>query len=213
MRKPQARRCRGGVAQIFSRKLCVTESLPTGRQASPSAFVYLELASDRVYVIIWFMEEDRKKNTWKKIYTNLCKNTQKLLQKTGLMKSPGRQPYHVGWLTSSKTLEGLRLYLHSEWGFGKATKVAKDKEVVLSWAKITDNHEEYFLRVYRDGEIRGHFEKLPVTGVLEKPSEMGEKEAKEEFLKFLGEFYVEKKTISELKPLSGQIEPEPEIIS
>ncbi|HEY4477809.1 MAG TPA: hypothetical protein VJB09_00860 [Candidatus Paceibacterota bacterium] len=172
----------------------------------------LILGPFNLYVIIWHMEKDRKNNKWQKVCNSFFKKIQKYLQRAGLMKSPGRRPYHVGWFASGKTLEDLRLYLHSEWGFGGCDKEVKDKEIVLSWCKITDNHEEYFLRVYRDGEIRGHFEKLPVTGVLEKPSEMGEKEAKEQFIKFLGEFSVEKKNISELKPLSGQIEPEPEIV-
>jgi len=158
------------------------------------------------------MDEDKKKNKLKKVRYSFVKKIQKYLQKSGLMKSPGRRPYHVGWLASGKTLEDLRLYLHSEWGFGKSNKEIKDKEVVLSWCKITANHEEYVLHVYTDGEMRGYYLKLPITGVLEKPSEMGEKEAKEQFIKFLGEFSVEKKNISELKPLSGQVEPEPEII-
>ncbi len=146
------------------------------------------------------------------MYASLLAKVQKLLQKLGLMKPSGRRPYHVGWLAPEKTLEDLRIYLHGEWGFGKNDKEAGERESVLSWRKLTNNHEEYVLHVYRDGEMRGYYQKLPVTGVLEKPSEMGEREAKEEFLKFLGEFSVEKKYISELKPVSTQVEPPPEII-
>ncbi len=151
------------------------------------------------------MEENTSNNKFSNFFENL-------LIKLGIKKPLGRRPFHVGWMAPGRSIDELRLYLHSEWGFGRNDKKVIDKELVLNWCRITEQHKKYSIQVYTDGEIRGFMENIPVTGVLEKPSEMGEKEAKDDLLKFLGEFSVEKKFVSRHTSESKQIEPEPEII-
>lgn len=136
-----------------------------------------------------------------------------LLTRLGLTKPIGRKPFHVGWMAPGKSLDEVRLYLHSEWGFGRNDSHINDPDLVLNWCRLTSDHKKYSIQIYSDGEIRGYYENIPITGVLEKPSEMGEKEAKEEFIKFLGECSVEKKFISHHTSESKQIEPAPEMIS
>ena len=54
------------------------------------------------------------------------------------------------------------------------------------------------MRVFSDGEIRGHYEFTPEAHPFSHFEEKGETEHKKDFLKFLGDFVVEKKHISHL---------------
>ena len=132
--------------------------------------------------------------------------------KSGLVwHKRGRQKYHLAWLAPGKTLEGLKHHLHKEWGFGNHFIAWVDEDQVLSWRKLTDFQDQYHLRVYSDGEICGHFEFTPEAHPLEHLEERGEKEAKEDFLKFLGEFAVEEKHISHLEMDPNAFDPKSEV--
>ncbi len=157
------------------------------------------------------MEEEMLNRKQNRLYS-IFKKLQKLLHKTKILKYPGRQPYHVGWLAPGKSLGDLRLYLHANWGFGGKFMSFEDAEQVLSWRKIEPHGGQYHIRVFKDGEIRGHYEKMPETGVLEHLSERGQHEAKEDFVKFLGDCMVEKKHLSNITRDPNALEPEAEIL-
>jgi len=106
----------------------------------------------------------------------------------------GRQRFHIGWLAPGKTLEELKIHLHSKWGFGNHFVAWPDEGQVLSWRKLLDFQDQYHLRVFEDGEIRGHFEYTPEAHPIEHFEERGEDFHREEFLKFLGEFVSDTKT-------------------
>ncbi len=136
----------------------------------------------------------------------------KFLLKTGIIwHKKGRQKYHIGWLSPGKTLEGLKKHLHQKWGFGNHFIAWVDEDQVLSWRKLTDFQDQYHLRIYKDGEICGHFEFTPEAHPIEHLEEKGEREAREDFLKFLGEFVTEKKYISSLKMDPNAFDPKSEI--
>ncbi len=123
-----------------------------------------------------------------------------------------RQRYHIAWLAPGKTLEGLKVYLHDNWGFGNHFVAWTDNDQVLSWRKLIDFQKQYHLRVFADGEIRGHVEFTPEAHPLEHLEEVGEAEAKDDFLKFLGEFATEKKHISHLVMDPDAYNPDSEIV-
>ena len=122
-----------------------------------------------------------------------------------------RQRYHLGWLASGKTLEGLKKHLHEKWGFGNHFIAWNDDSQVLSWRKISDFNHQYHLRVFSDGEIRGHFEFTPEGHPLEHFEEKGEADKTTDFLKFLGEFATQKKHILHLKIDPNACDPDSEI--
>lgn len=137
---------------------------------------------------------------------------QRTLLKWGIIYHDGlRQKYHVGWLAPRKTLEGLKTHLHDKWGFGNHFIAWSDSGQVLSWRKLTDFQDQYHLRVFSDGEIRGHFEFTPEAHPIEHFEEKGEQERKADFLKFLGDFVTEKKYISHLKIDPNAYNPDSEI--
>ncbi len=105
----------------------------------------------------------------------------------------GRQRYHIGWLAPDKSLEDLKHYLHDTWGFGNHFVAWPDDGQVLSWRKLADFNDQYHLRVFRDGEIRGHYEYTPEAHPLAHFDEKDEQFKKEDFLKFLDGYIVDKK--------------------
>ncbi len=122
-----------------------------------------------------------------------------------------RQSYPIGWLAEGKGLEDLRIYLHREWGFGGNFDSFIEKSEVLNWRKLTEDGKQYHLRVYEDGEIRGHLEMSPEKNKISYALGGGKSDAREEFLKFLGDFAVRRKFVSNLVPLLGVYDPDAEV--
>ncbi len=152
-----------------------------------------------------------KYKIWHFIY-RFFPTIQKAFLKWGIVEhNDTRQRYHIGWLAPEKTLEGLKKHLNSKWGFGNHFIAWKDHGQVLSWRKFADVQDQYHLRVFSDGEIRGHYEFTPEEHPLEHMEEVGEREAKSDFLKFLGQFVVQEKHISRLKADPDSYNPESEI--
>ncbi len=112
-----------------------------------------------------------------------------------------RHDYPVGWLSSGKTLEDLRVHLHKEWGFGRERNSKIEQDQVLHWIKPTEKGEEYHIWVHDDGEIRGCLK-----------SQHKLLEEREKFLEFLGEFAVKRKNVSNLVLDPTLYSPDGEII-
>lgn len=152
-----------------------------------------------------------KQKVWNFIYSFFLPARKFLLSIGIVWHKKGRQKYHIGWLTSGKTLEGLKEHLHTNWGFGNHFIAWIDEDQVLSWRKLTDFADQYHLRVYNDGEICGHFEYTPEAHPLEHMEEKGEKDKTEDFLKFLGDFVTQEKNISHLTMDPNAFDPKSEI--
>lgn len=124
----------------------------------------------------------------------------------------GRQRYHIGWLAEGKTLEQLKQHLHGKWGFGNHFVAWPDEGQVLSWRKLENFQLQYHLRVFQDGEIRGHHEYTPEAHPVAHFDEKGEDFHRKEFLKFLGEFVTQTKIPNiNLKMDPNAYDPESEI--
>ena len=152
-----------------------------------------------------------KKYIWRHIYP-IFPWMQKHLLKWHLMwHEKGRQPYHIGWLAPDKTLQQLEKHLHNEWGFGNHFVAWEDSGQVLSWRKLESFEKQYHLRVFKDGEICGHFEFTPEAHPLEHMEEKGEVDKTKDFLEFLGDFIVQEKYISHLKMDPNAFDPKSEV--
>ncbi len=135
-----------------------------------------------------------KQHMWKELYPVFPRIEKLFLP----FHEKGRQRYSVGWLAPGRTLEELKNHLHEVWGFGNHFVAWADDDQVLSWRKLTSFSQQYHLRVYNDGEIRGHFEYTPEAHPVDHFIEKGEIDKTEDFKKFLGEFVVSEKYISHL---------------
>jgi hypothetical protein len=152
-----------------------------------------------------------KKCIWRFVYSFFLPVRTFLLRIGIIWHKKGRQQYEIGWLAPGKTLEDLKNHLHTKWGFGNHFIAWVDEDQVLSWRKLLDFERQYHLRVYSDGEIRGHFEFTPEAHPLEHLEEKGEKEVKNDFLNFLGDFVVQEKYISHLTMDPNAFDPKSEV--
>lgn len=151
-----------------------------------------------------------KKNIWRGIYPIFPWMQTHLLKWHLAWHEKGRQPYHLGWLAPGKTLKDLEKHLHAQWGFGNHFVAWTDSGQVLSWRKLMDFDNQYHIRIFKDGEIRGHYEFTPESKPLEHFVEINEEARIDEFRKFLGEYAVQRKHISHLKR-DVNIAPESEL--
>ncbi len=152
-----------------------------------------------------------KQKTWHFLY-RFFPSFQKIFLQWGVIHhGKQRQRYHIGWLAPGTTLKDLKEHLNTRWGFGNHFVAWTDNEQVLSWRKLVSFQEQYHLRVFKDGEICGHFEFTPEAHPIEHLEEEGEREANQDFYNFLGEFVVQEKHISHLKMDPNVSDPESEI--
>jgi hypothetical protein len=151
-----------------------------------------------------------KSYIWHKIYFAFPWLQSHLLKWHLVWHDKGRQKYHIGYLDPSKTLQELEKHLHENWGFGNHFIAWVDDGQVLSWRKLVDFDHQYHLRVFEDGEIRGHFEYTPESKPIAHFAESNEEGRIEEFKKFLEGFLVEEKPKEHLVP-DVNVAPESEI--
>lgn len=143
---------------------------------------------------------------WKALYTIFP-----FLERSVLfLHTKERQRFHLGWLAPGKTLAGLKQHLAAQ-GFGNHFVAWEDSDQVLSWRKLVSFEKQYHLRVFTDGEIRGHFELTPEAAPVKHFLEDGEEDRQAEFATFLGEFLTKEKYISKLTPDTTVPTPDSEI--
>lgn len=115
---------------------------------------------------------------------------QHFLLRLHIIRHKGRQPFLLGRLKPGRTVEGLKKYLSSKYGFGNHFIAWQDSGQILSWRKRVNFNEQYHLRVFNDGEVRGHFEETPEAHPINHMLERGETDRKEDFMRFLGDWIV-----------------------
>ncbi len=114
--------------------------------------------------------------------------------------SKQRQKHHLGWIAPNRSLSELKRHLHGKWGYGNHFVAWEDKDQVLSWRKLTSFNEQYHLRVYSDGEIRGHYELSPEASPIRHFFATGQNSHRRDFFNFLEGFIVSEKYPRHLKP-------------
>lgn len=127
---------------------------------------------------------------WKRVYPLFPPLQSALLKMHLIWHKKERQRYHIGWLRAGATLEELETHLSTQWGFGNHFIAWKDTDQVLSWRRLENFEEQWHLRVYADGELRGHYERTPEANPIRHFEEDGEENHEAEFKKFLGDFCV-----------------------
>jgi hypothetical protein len=151
-----------------------------------------------------------KQKIWNSIYI-FFPAWQKVLLKWHIISHTGRQRYHIGWLAPGKSLDELKRHLHAEWNFGNHFVAWEDDGQVLSWRKLINFHEQYHIRVFQDGEIRGHFERTPEAHPINHFLEKGEEARPSDFFRFLGAFVTAEKHISNLAVDPNRHDPRSQI--
>ena len=137
-----------------------------------------------------------KQKIWRLFYPIFPQIEHRLL----FLHEKKRQKYRVGWLAPHHTVAGMKKHLAKEWGFGNHFVAWEDSDQILSWRKLTSFNEQYHLRLYSDGEIRGHYEYTPEAAPIRHLMSTMQKAKTHDFLNFLGTFVTTKKHLSKVKP-------------
>jgi hypothetical protein len=135
-----------------------------------------------------------RQKIWRAIYPVFPQVERRLL----FLHEKKRQAYHIGWLAPHHSLASLKKHLAKQWGFGNHFVAWEDTEQVLSWRKLDSFQQQYHLRLYADGEIRGHYEWTPEASAVKHFLSADLKAKTKDFLKFLGTFVVLKKHITHI---------------
>lgn len=117
-----------------------------------------------------------------------------LWRKFGYAPYPARQKYHFGWLDSNLKVEDFKNFLLSK-NFKKARIAWVDEDEILSLRLKKNFKYQYHLRLFKDREIRGHYELTPEYSPIGHLRDI-ETVSGEEYLKpLLANWLVEKKNV------------------
>ena len=128
---------------------------------------------------------------WKMIYP-LHNTGRDILLSVGLIHHPypsGRQDFMLGILAPDKSVEAFVKHLGGH-GFFNHFIAWKDSGEIVSVRRPVDFEWQYHLRVFADGEVRGHYEYTPESHPIWHYYEVRQEERREEFLNFLGDWIV-----------------------
>ncbi len=100
-----------------------------------------------------------KKILWR-IITPVFPYARDYLVKIGLKYHEGRQPYRLGWIRKNRMVSEF-LEHAAKRGFANHFVAWIDEGEIYSLRKLENFHWQYHLRIFRDGEIRGHYERTP----------------------------------------------------
>ena len=123
---------------------------------------------------------------WKVIYPfhNLGRD---VLLFFGIIHHEGRQDFLFGTLAPGRTVEGFLQHLEQH-EFGNHFIAWEDDGEAISVRRLVDFEWQYHLRIYQDGEIRGHYEYTPESHPVWHLREVDMKECRTDFLSFFGDW-------------------------
>lgn len=98
-----------------------------------------------------------------------------------------RQPYRIGQIQKGVGLEEIQQHLARN-GFFLERVAYPDPGQTLSMRRLSDEHpdRQYHLRVFSDGEVRGHYEYTPEDHPIQHLNEALFEKREEDFKGFLG---------------------------
>jgi hypothetical protein len=119
-----------------------------------------------------------------------------LFLKLHILHHEGRQNYVFGKLAPGRDPEAFLKFLESQ-GFGNHFIAWKDDGEIVSIRKLVSFEQQYHIRLFEDGEVRGHFEYTPECYPFWHFKECGQEARREEILNFLGDWVTPSVSTSE----------------
>lgn len=139
-----------------------------------SKMVFPKKLSDRLKYILWLFLIPLH---------SLMRDTSQMLHIT---RHKGRQRFLIGKLSPNYDIREIALHLTKN-GYGNHFIAWKDDDEILSLRRTVDFTYQYHLRIFKDGEVRGHYEYTPESHPLLHMRAVNQEDRKEEFLKVLGD--------------------------
>lgn len=101
----------------------------------------------------------------------------------------GRQEYLIGTLAPGTDFNAFLQYLAREKWTNHFIAWHDDDQLV-SVRKLVSFTWQYHLRIFKDGEVRGHYEYTPESHPRWHLKEVGMEKRREDFLRFMGDWIV-----------------------
>ncbi len=111
------------------------------------------------------------------------------LLRLGVIRHVGRQDYVLGTIAPGRTLKDFLAHLY-RFGFGNHFIAWVDEGELIGLRRLDGFERQYHLRVFADGEVRGHYEFTPEYRPVAHFREEGMEERRPDFLGFLGDWIV-----------------------
>lgn len=102
-----------------------------------------------------------------------------------LIRRRGRQPFLLGTIAPGVSIEEFVRFL-IEKGYAYHRVAWEDDGELVSLRYVEDFAYQYHIRVFEDGEVRGHYEYTPECYPLKHLREIGQEDRRERFLALFG---------------------------
>jgi hypothetical protein len=118
----------------------------------------------------------------------------------GVLHHEGRQNFVLGHLAPGVKLDDFLHYIETQQ-FGNHFVAWTDDDQVISLRRLDGFKYQYHLRVFQDGEVRGHYEYTPEAHPKWHLQEVGFEERRGDFLRFLGDWIIPLETVPARLPV------------
>jgi hypothetical protein len=152
-----------------------TETNPLKELVPDSVLPYPSKSKDRAKYFFWRMVRPRP---YGKIRNGLLA--------TKVIRHHGRQHYLIGRLDPNK-IEKFLKYIATQ-GFGYHFVAWEDSDEVIGMRRLDGFYHQYHIRIFADGEVRGHYEYTPEAHCIKHLKKVGQQERRKDFAKFLGDW-------------------------
>ncbi len=153
---------------------------------SQTMYAHLERTLPRSEMVYPSASLDRIKYSFWRVYTPLhplVRNTALALR---VVSHSGRQRFPIGKIVPGYTIKDIIDFLISQ-GYGNHFIAWKDDGEVVSLRRVAGFSHQYHIRIFEDGEIRGHYEYTPECYPILHYKAVDQIDCREEFQKLLGD--------------------------
>ncbi|HUC31700.1 MAG TPA: hypothetical protein VMR99_03395 [Candidatus Paceibacterota bacterium] len=112
-----------------------------------------------------------------------------ILLSLGILHHEGRQNYLIGHIAPGRSIEDFLKHLEAH-EYANHFIALKDDDEAVSVRRLVDFEYQYHLRIFKDGEVRGHYEYTPESHPKWHMKKVGQESRREEFLQALGDWIV-----------------------
>ncbi len=125
---------------------------------------------------------------WRVVFARFHGRVRNGLLKTKVVRHKIRQPYLIGRIDPNR-IEGFLEYIKTQ-GFGNHPVAWEDNNEAIGLRRLDGFNHQYHLRIFKDGEVRGHYEYTPESHGVKHLKRIGQQQRREEFSKFLGDWVI-----------------------
>ncbi len=154
--------------ELVAQFTAFTDTLPCSRMVYPTSFL------NKLKYIFW------------RLYTPYHPFWRDLLLALGILSHEGRQNFLLGRVAPGESIKSLVTFLISR-GYGNHFIAWKDEGEVIGLRYVDNFTYQYHIRIFKDGEVRGHYEYTPECHPVWHFKEVRMEDRRAEFLSLLGD--------------------------